>query len=822
LIQVLTSVAIAASGLAVDGGTAAAGIDNADGSKVDVFDSVSVILPTATTRGASAVRLTAARNEYESFQLKISAATRSISDVSVSLGTPLVGPNGASIPSANVRFYRQEYYKLTTMSDGEMATEFPRDPAGTCLGDCRVPDALIPERDVLTDEDRAAFPMAVPLGENRAVWVDVLVPPTASPGTYTGSVAVTSGVTRLSTVPVTLEVLNASIPSTATMRSQVYVNSQDIGGSLAVYQQLARLGLSNRISVVPTGFDPVAASPVLGPLLNGSDAKVPLAGARLTQLPLTRWDDMARWRTVLTQLGRTDVARFWCDEVSTATCAGWYSTAAVSFPGLKLQQIPQYQKPVTDPDFLDGRTHTAVPIVTGLDPKLSWFQQWKSAVAGRELWAYTSCMSAGCNAPYAEYGYTVGVPSLGIDQPASQIRSMGWQGFRVGLDGEHYWNATGAYKNSWNDCVGLLPTNCQYTAAGEATGMNGDGNLFYAWNQAKVGGATPIPIESIRLKRFRDGREDNELLNLVAARGRRADALTVANGLFPSFSQNTRTAAQVVTARTQLEGLVRTSYPASRPTAQDLNCDGESDMLGVAHDGRLLVYTRQNGDWQVDTPIVAASGWLGKYKQLLLPGDLNGDGTPDLLGRTTANTLDVWNGNCKASFVRAASLPATFSVSDPSTPGDFDGDGKPDLLDRRADGTLWLASGTGANSFVTPRQIGSGWTSVTAVGIGDANSDGLSDVIGRRSDGRVFLYRGNGRGGWLTGKGEDTGLTLPLGTMPRVLGPGDVTADRVVDLVALTSGGELVAYAGTGSGGFAAIGRRIGGGWNSAIVQIAD
>ncbi|WP_158230589.1 FG-GAP-like repeat-containing protein [Mycobacterium sp. shizuoka-1] len=812
--------------------SAAVGFDLPSGATVDVFDSMSLVLPTSTARGANTVKLTAAKNEYESFQVKVAAGASPIDAMSVSLGTSLTGPKGASIPAGNVRFYREDYYKLTTMSDGEMKAEFPRDAAGTCSGDCRIPDALIPERDQLVNEDRAAFPTVVPANENRVAWIDVLIPATATAGTYTGSILVKSGATTLVMIPLSVEVLNVAIPSTSTMQSQVFVHTNDVGG-WSTYQQLAELGLNDRISLVPDGFSPATGAGVLGPLLNGTDPKVPLAGARLTTIPITHFANAADWRSALTSLGRADAGRFWCDEATTADCSGWYTTALASYPGLKLQQIPQYLKPTTDPGYLESRTQTAVPIVTDLDGKVTWFQQWKAASAGREFWAYTSCMSGGCNAAYLDNALYNGRPSFGIDQPNSEARAMGWQGFRVGISGEHYWNATGSYSQAWNLCSGTQPTNCQYTAAGEATGMNGDGNLFYKWNQAKIGGTTPIPAESLRLKRFRDGREDNEIMNLLAANGRQADTMAVANGLFPSFVDNNRTPAQVASARAQLETLVRQVFPASPASAvsaQDLNCDGTDDMLAVGSDGQLLFFARTNGNWAPDAPKGVATGWLNKYRELLLPGDVNGDGKPDLLGRTAMNSLEVWTGACNGTFTKGAALPplvnilsspSAMALSDMTTPGDFDGDGKVDLLDQRPDGTMWLASGTGTG-FGVPRQIGQAWTTFTVVAVGDATGDGKSDLIGRRNDGRVFLYRGNGAGGLVTAKGEDTGVALNPIAVPYLLGAGDMNGDGKVDLAAIAKTGELSAYLGNGAGGFSATPTRMGAGWTTSVVQVGD
>jgi len=833
------------SGIGLSVGTAtnaqAAGFDNADGTKVDAFDSMTMLLPKATVRGTSSVKLTAAKNEYESFQIKVSAGATPIKAMSVSLSSTLTAPNGATIPTGNVRFNREDYYKLTTMSDQELKAELPHGADGMCQGDCRVPDALIPERDLLTNEDRAAFPAVVPANENRVAWVDVLVPATAPAGTYSGSVVVKDGATTLSTVPVSLDVLNVAMPSTATLQSQTMVMAGNIGLDWSAYQQLAELGLANRMSIVPQGFqprDPKAAG-VLGPLLNGTDPKVPLAGARLTQLPFNQSTfagvtQLADYKTLLTQLGKADVARFWCDEIATADCGTAYTGAVKVYPGIKLQEIPKHLMTLATPGAMDPRATMLFPEATELDKIVGNYQQWAAADPARELWFYTGCGQGGCDANDATKNVTEydedplfdGTPGYGIDQPTSQSRAMGWQGFRIGAKGEHYWNATVGYGNSWVDCAGIDPNNCWYTAGGDRTGMNGDGDLFYKWNQAKIGGTTPIPAESIRLKRFRDGREDNELMNLLAGKGKRAEAMAVNTSLFPTFTQNTRTPAQVATARGQLEALVRQVFPTpvtptARP-AQDLNCDGSADLLGVTPDGRLLFYGRVNGDWDPNAPKVVATGWASKYRQLLLPGDINGDGKPDLLGRTATNTFDVWNGNCTGGFVAGPALGAAFTLEDPSTPGDFNGDGKPDLMNRKADGTLWLAAGTGANTFNAPQQMGAGWTNFTIVGAGDADRDGRNDVFGRRSDGRVFLYRGNGAGGWITGNGEDSGLTLSPTAVPRLLGPGDMNNDGKVDMVVIDATGEMLSYIGNGAGGWAGTTTRFGGGWNTILALVAD
>src|SRR5207248_1384412 len=110
-----------------------------------------------------------------------------------------------TIPANNVTIYREDYYNVVVASDQEGA-------AGLW------PDVLIPAVEPLFGQQRNAFPIDVPAGENRVAWVDVLVPQDAATGTYSGSITV-SGNNFTTSVPVQLTVFNATLPSTATLRS---------------------------------------------------------------------------------------------------------------------------------------------------------------------------------------------------------------------------------------------------------------------------------------------------------------------------------------------------------------------------------------------------------------------------------------------------------------------------------------------------------------------------------------------------------------------------------------------------------------------------
>ena len=90
-----------------------------------------------------------------------------------------------------------------------------------------------------------------------------------------------------------------------------------------------------------------------------------------------------------------------------------------------------------------------------------------------------------------------------------------------GIDGELYWDTIFAYPNSdqafpssWGGTLRPDPWSRQ-TPTGLNAGGSGDGNLFSPGLPSLIGGASSIPVESVRLKSIRDGVEDNELLRIA-------------------------------------------------------------------------------------------------------------------------------------------------------------------------------------------------------------------------------------------------------------------------------------------------------------------
>ncbi|WP_052510752.1 VCBS repeat-containing protein [Crystallibacter crystallopoietes] len=123
---------------------------------------------------------------------------------------------------------------------------------------------------------------------------------------------------------------------------------------------------------------------------------------------------------------------------------------------------------------------------------------------------------------------------------------------------------------------------------------------------------------------------------------------------------------------------------------------------------------------------------------------------------------------------------------------DMNGDGNPDMVARSSDGKLWLYPGNGSGRFSSRFNIGTGgWNAMTAILMpGDFNRDGDSDVIARDGNGVLWLYPGAGNGGLERRQQIGTGWN----SITALVAPGDFDGDGSVDLLARSSTGQLLLY----------------------------
>ncbi|MCR2765118.1 VCBS repeat-containing protein [Microbacterium sp. zg.B48] len=257
---------------------------------------------------------------------------------------------------------------------------------------------------------------------------------------------------------------------------------------------------------------------------------------------------------------------------------------------------------------------------------------------------------------------------------------------------------------------------------------------------------------------------------------------------------------------------------ASMPDARralavgDLDGDGHRDVIGVSAGGMTTLYLSDGGTTYGRTRPLGAD-WSGAVLATAA-GDFDGDGAPDAFTTNGVGDLLLWR-NTGAGRLRAPIVVGTGwgGMSLLSGGADMDGDGAPDLVARHSNGNLYLYTGNGSGSWRGSTQIGSNWWGMTAVfSPGDFSGDGVRDILARDTAGGLWHYYGAGggriAGGTRVGNGW-SGMVDIAGTGPdtanvRVFpaGAGDVDGDRARDVLALTEGGQLLAYRGDGTGGW--------------------
>jgi hypothetical protein len=352
-------------------------------------------------------------------------------------------------------------------------------------------------------------------------------------------------------VPVELEVWNFQLPSTSTLNTAFgfsgntavrahygrYTTDQAIQDLTLIYEKAAlwhRITLNSIAGVAPivrTAKDSVQTQwdeydRVIAPLMDGHifSSAEPLFGAKGTSVELSTPHSLTT-ADQQTQFWRQASAHFrqkgWFDRLFDYL---WDEPKPNDFPAMtELGRTvhladPELKNLVTAPfhadwtDFVDIWTPAVNcfevkpryggfcnPNVerAGYNPELS---------KGKQLWWYQACGSHGCFIVGGDYFR--GWPSYVIDDAPVRNRIMEWLTWKYGIRGELYYSMNEAYHTKdgpWKD-VRLF-------------GGNGDGTLFYPGRPDVVGGATNIPIESIRLKLIREGLEDYEYLVMLAKRG---------------------------------------------------------------------------------------------------------------------------------------------------------------------------------------------------------------------------------------------------------------------------------------------------------------
>lgn len=275
------------------------------------------------------------------------------------------------------------------------------------------------------------------------------------------------------------------------------------------------------------------------------------------------------------------------------------------------------------------------------------------------------------------------------------------------------------------------------------------------------------------------------------------------------------TSADGVGAPVTASGTVRLFDAA--PARHDHIGGGDSvgDLVTLSSSG-TLAFRQGSGKGTFSLSVGGSTGWTTADKVVSI-GDLSGDRCNDVLVRLKTGALRAYRQTCDGTL--KPSTPYTslgtsgWNQYDVLTaPGDISGDGRPDLIARSAStGTVYLYKGTSAGKLSARVKLYADWkTYKKVVGVGDLNGDGIGDLIAQDKSNTVYRYYGTGKG---TFGARAKLFTAWGGSYNTVVGVGDITGDGKADLVERDSAGVLYRNSGDGKGSFGAR-AKISGGWS--------
>ena len=183
----------------------------------------------------------------------------------------------------------------------------------------------------------------------------------------------------------------------------------------------------------------------------------------------------------------------------------------------------------------------------------------------------------------------------------------------------------------------------------------------------------------------------------------------------------------------------------------DFDLDGHEDLIArEGSTGALWLY-RGNGAG-FSSRVRLGSSWWNGMREISAVGDINVDGSPDLVAvESSTGNLYLYPGHgASVGARRLIGHGGWNGMSELTGVGDFDRDGLNDLMARQnSSGELWLYPGTATGtSFATRVRVGaSGWNGMRdLVGVGDFDRDGYTDLTAvQQSTNQLYLYTGRGQ-----------------------------------------------------------------------------
>lgn len=517
--------------------------------------------------GEKSAAIAAARGEYESFQIVVTARDGNLSRVNVEAG-PMLDANGVMDEKIQVHLFREVF--IPVRHSAPRATEAPG----------LVADALIPFVNPYTGEPTpephwdgsertgprfGAASFEVWEGQHQPLWVDVWVPVNAAPGSYTSAITVRAG-DAVAEIPVSLEVWDFALPAGPTHENHFggfsgvagYLGLDPKSEAFAQIEDLyAEMMVNHRLNPpLPSALHPEVTE-------DGSVTFPPEVDEAITafvdrfhvtniDIPRAPFGDITgenkgkalnfyrSWYAYLASKGWADRSYLYMlDEPNDPEAYERVRQlgAVVAEAEPKIRRLVVEQPYTQDPAWgtLDGSIDIWCPLFGFVDEA----SVDRVIAQGDEVWSYTALVQTA--PPYhPNYDTVKGdlPPFWELDFPVLSYRIAPWLNRRYNITGLLYWSSVywgSPERNPWDD-------------PGFRIRWNGEGALFYPGNDAGIDG----PIASIRLKNLRDGMEDYEYFAILDARGKNDEVESIVKEAVPTWGNWSQDASNIAELRRRL------------------------------------------------------------------------------------------------------------------------------------------------------------------------------------------------------------------------------------------------------------------------------
>ncbi|PYT32798.1 MAG: hypothetical protein DMG58_09475 [Acidobacteria bacterium] len=474
-------------------------------------------------------RLSAARGEYESFQIVVQApANTGLSHVNVAV-TDLTSAGGHVISKNNVALFREHYVHVTQSSPDWGGSNRP-------LGAGWYADGLVP----LVDPDTGSAPSGgslraasfnVQAGKNQPMWVDVFVPRTAAASQYSGSFLITSD-QGTAAGKVALQVWNFTLPLRPALKS-AFVTTQPHSA------RVARTLLRNKVS--PLEVTPEEARDLMDNFGLSTSNLGFWSGADVSHCTMAPAPAVKQIRSAAAKYpAGLQLFDFVADEIG--KCKPLY-------PEIRRWALALHQAGVRSlitmapvPELFDdgsGARRSAVDIWVVLPERDAIAH---ALAKGDEIWSYNTLVQD----PYS--------PKWEIDFAPLNFRIQpGFISQSLKLTGLLCWRVDMWPSEAW--------TNVNNPGKFSSNNYPGEGMLLYPGQAAGITAAAP----SMRLKWIRDGVEDYEYVELLKQAGDGDWAIEIVRRVGRDWSHWTRDPEMLAAARQQLGQKLDALSPDAEP-----------------------------------------------------------------------------------------------------------------------------------------------------------------------------------------------------------------------------------------------------------------